>query len=491
MYPILFSSTTTSFTTNGIGRLSDASECKVVEERNGSYELEMDYPMTGIHFSDLVNGNIIYAKPSQNGKLQAFRIYRNERKVGDICKIYARHISYQLSFIPVIKFSAASCTTALNGLKNHAIESCPFTFSTDITSAGSFVVTEPDSLRAYLGGKEGSILDIWHGEYEWDNYNVIYHKNRGSDKGVQIVYGKNLIDLTQEENIENTVTGIFPYWQSQGNQTTDGHTLYSKTTAEWKQQGDTVPNADDVYVYTDYKKVTNSDGTYTYTPGYKVGDGETKLSDLAFLKEDDDRLLTAVTYIELDEKIVYSDKASNFPFKRTIVKDFTQQFQNAPSQQQLKEYTTQYIKENNIGVPAVSLDVKFVNLFETPEYKDVAALQTVSLCDTVTVVFEKLGISTIEDLIYCFPRGYENRSRICSLLPIQENISASYVLTVSSEVKNAKVTIKGFRAGKAPRHVYEKNYGVESLFEEALNFVLNSLVSNSNLRSIYLVLSSP
>jgi len=63
---------------------------------------------------------------------------------------------------------------------------------------------------------------------------------------------------------------------------------------------------------------------------------------------------------------------------------------------------------------------------------------------------EKLGISTIEDLIYCFPRGYENRSRICSLLPIQENISASYVLTVSSEVKNAKVrnglTISKFRA---------------------------------------------
>lgn len=42
------------------------------------------------------------------------------------------------------------------------------------------------------------------------------------------------------------------------------------------------------------------------------------------------------------------------------------------------------------------------------------------------------------------------------------------------EVCNAKVTIKGFRAGKAPRHVYEKNYGAESLYDEALNVILNS-----------------
>lgn len=42
---------------------------------------------------------------------------------------------------------------------------------------------------------------------------------------------------------------------------------------------------------------------------------------------------------------------------------------------------------------------------------------------------------------------------------------------------NAKVSIKGFRAGKAPRSVYEKHYGVESLYDEALNEVLNTKAS--------------
>ena len=395
MYPILFNKTATSFTTNGIGRLSEAASCKVVEERNGSYELEMEYPMTGIHFGDLVNDNIIVAKPFQNGGLQAFRIYKVNKKANGLAQIYARHISYQLSFIPVHpSFTAGSASTALNGLKSRVAENCPFTFWTNVTRSGTFIVNKPDSFRALLGGQEGSVLDIFHGEYEWDNYAVKLHESRGADNGVTITYGKNLIDLSQEENIENTITGIYPYWSTDGGQTTDGHTIYSNTTAYWNAQTTLKPNENDVYIYTDHGTRQNSDGTTTKTPGYKIGDGSTLLSALAFLNDDDERLLNVTTYIELDEKVVYSSNANNFPFKRSVVMDFTSEFENAPSQQQLRAYTQQYITENEIGVPKVSLDVKFINLFETPGYEDVAALQAVKLCDTVTVIFPKLNISS-------------------------------------------------------------------------------------------------
>ena len=331
MVPVLFSSNATSFTTNGIGRLSDASKCIVTEERNGSYELEMEYPIGGLHFENLVNGNIIYAKPSQGGSYQAFRIYKVNKKAKGVSSIYARHISYQLSFIPVSAFEASTASSALSGLKSHAAESCPFNFYTNGNlRAGSFVVTKPDSIRALLGGQEGSILDTYQGELKWDNYNITLYAARGSNKGVTIVYGKNLIDLSQEENIENTVTGIYPYWLKEGNQETD----------------------------------------------------------------EDGNILETETYVELPEKVIHSARASNFPFQRTVPKDFTSEFDNAPTVAQLRSYTNQYISENNIGIPAVSLSVKFINLFETPGYKDVAALQTVELCDTVTVIFPKLGVSS-------------------------------------------------------------------------------------------------
>ena len=53
MIPLLFSENSTAFTTNGIGRLADAISCVVTEERNGMYELEMEYPIDGQHFEDI------------------------------------------------------------------------------------------------------------------------------------------------------------------------------------------------------------------------------------------------------------------------------------------------------------------------------------------------------------------------------------------------------------------------------------------------------
>ena len=45
-------------------------------------------------------------------------------------------------------------------------------------------------------------------------------------------------------------------------------------------------------------------------------------------------------------------------------------------------------------------------------------------------------------------------------------------LDKSFAINNAKVTLQGFRKGKAPRSVYEKHYGVESLYNDALNEIL-------------------
>ena len=94
----------------------------------------------------------------------------------------------------------------------NVIGSTPFTMTTDITNTTSnFTLDIPRSFRECLGGYEGSLLDVFRGEYEWDNLTVRMLAHRGADNGVRIAYGKNLTDFTQEENIENVFDAVYGY----------------------------------------------------------------------------------------------------------------------------------------------------------------------------------------------------------------------------------------------------------------------------------------
>lgn len=314
MIPILFAPDTTDFTTNGLGRLSDATACNVHEVLNGEFELEMQYSITGALYSQIVHSAIICAAPGDGRDPQPFRIYKITKPMGGVITINAEHISYQLSSIPVSPFTATGVVEAFEGLKSHAAGDCPFAFWTDKTTAGTFAVTAPASIRSRLGGSEGSIIDTYKGEYEWDGYTVRLYNRRGQDAGVRLAYGKNITDLTQEENIANVVTGVYPYW-------------------------------------------TGSDGEYT----------------------------------ELSEKIVLSDAASAYPYPRIVSLDCSGEFEAQPTETELREYATNYLAD--AGTPAVSIDVSFVALWQTEEYKDIAPLERVQLGDTVTVDFAKLGVS--------------------------------------------------------------------------------------------------
>lgn len=203
-----------------MGVLRDAVSCAVTEERNGAFELEMVYPITGQHYSSLALRGLILAKPNPYGEAQYFRIYKISRPINGQVTVNAQHISYDLSGIPVGPCKALNAVDALQQLKSHAAVSCDYTFWTDIQTVADFAVTVPGSLRSLLGGVEGSVLDVYGGEYEWDNTTVKLHSQRGTDRGVTIRYGKNLTDLTQEESCAEVYTGVYPYWvDSDGNVT--------------------------------------------------------------------------------------------------------------------------------------------------------------------------------------------------------------------------------------------------------------------------------
>lgn len=219
--PILYSATETDFSNNGLGILGDCVSCEVTEEANGSFELVMRYPMGGIHYEDIADRSIIKAKADQFRDPQLFRVYSISKPMSGIVTVSAEHISYDLSGIPVAPFTAGSVALALADLKNNAVTDCPFDFWTDKDTSGTFSVSVPSSIRSRLGGVEGSILDVYGGEYEFDNYTVKLHNNRGMNRGVSIRYGKNLTDIKQEQNCASVATGIYPYWAGD----VDGNTV--------------------------------------------------------------------------------------------------------------------------------------------------------------------------------------------------------------------------------------------------------------------------
>lgn len=309
MKPVLFAPTATTFETNGLGKLSDAASCTVKETRNGAFELTLKYPVEGIHYAEIQQRSIILAKPNPVDLAQPFRVYRISKPINGLVTVYAYHISYDLTGIPVSPYSAASVQAALAGFSTYAAVTNPFTFWSDMTASGDFTVKAPASVRSLLE----TVLEVYGGEYKYDKYTVRLYQQRGVNRGVTIRYGKNLTDLKQDENCSNVYTGVYAYYS-------DGNGIV-----------ETSP------------KVTPAPGTYDYT--------------------------------------------------RVLPLDLKAEFKEAPTAEALKAAAEQYMSDHNIGVPEVSLNVSFVQLEQTQEYKDLALLERVELCDTVTVIFERLGVN--------------------------------------------------------------------------------------------------
>ena len=442
MIPVLYEENETEYLSNGLGRLTDAISCTVHQERNGIYELSMRYPHEGIHAAEITANRIIYAEPEFGKGPQPFIIRDVDKTLAEI-QITARHRSYDASYYAVAEFGqtkvvpyqvtpvlydhdlevigtlddlgqyqvaeagstwtltmiypasgryahqittstyiyaqpaigrdlhlfditeigegewdgaaaleiTATCPVtpdvpreynqmtvaqALSYISDYAaqIQTLPFTFSTEPKSAGDEWATQllkfwneaPTSLRELLGEDSGSLSNVFGGEWEYDDFRMILHEERGHDNGVQYRYGKNITDISERINIDDLYTHAFAYW-----------------------------------------KGTASSSTNTEQGQYYVKRG-------TIIKALDDQ------YDQM------------FPTPRMMIIDASSDFEQEPTTEELDAYTTKYIKDNKVGVPTVTINVSVVDLASTEEYEDIVSLETVNLCDTVTVVFPQFGV---------------------------------------------------------------------------------------------------
>lgn len=210
MIPIL--SASYPYTGNGLGGLSDCIEYTVTHEVNGEYEFSMKYPVTGEHFDELAINYFVTAIPDNLTPAQPFRIYRITKPLNGVVTVYARHISYDMSGIVVEPFSAGSLTEAVTVLPTKCTPASPVTIQTDRTVATGITLSEPRTLWKLLGGQAGSFLDVYGGEWDFNGLTATLKTRLGSDRGVEIRYGKNMTALEQDATIESTYAGVYPYW---------------------------------------------------------------------------------------------------------------------------------------------------------------------------------------------------------------------------------------------------------------------------------------
>lgn len=347
MKPILYDADRTSFPAgvdNGLGVLADAMFCKVTQELNGQYELELHYPVEGIHYEEIALRAILRATVDPDGKPQPFRVYRIVPGMNGTAAIYARHIAYDLGGYVVSPFTAADAPSAVAAIKSHAMPTdFPFALTTDKTTVAAMAVTVPSSAWGLLGGQQGSLLDVYGGEYEFDEWAVRLLTRRGADRGVSVRYGKNLTDLTQDASCANCYTGAVPYWRG-------------------------------------------NDVTVTAAPVYAEGD---------------------------------------FGYTRLMPLDLSSSFEQQPTQEQLQAAAASYIKQNRLGVPAVSWDVKLALLAQSSGYEDVAFLEQIYLGDTVGVYFHRLGVDAkarVNKIVWdCLLERYDS----VALGSVKANIAAT------------------------------------------------------------------
>ena len=216
-YPILYKANETNFEHLGVSVLSDASKCHVSREKNGIYILEFDYPVNGKDVDKIKEGMYIKSDAGYRTKNQRFVVSKITKTQNEF-KIYCQHISQVKTTMnairPDITLTNVSAMGALTAWRDNLLDSREeFFVQSDIGTLNSttWKVENIENARDALGGKAGSILDVWGGEYEFDNLNITLHKNMGIDNPTIIAYGKNLLDLEQEQSILETYTSVFPF----------------------------------------------------------------------------------------------------------------------------------------------------------------------------------------------------------------------------------------------------------------------------------------
>lgn len=334
MKPILFNENETRFDTYGLGEI-DVLDIQIERIRNGNYTIYFEYPANGPLASVFKNGMQIKADAGTRTKNQTFDITRVVKNSGKTIKVYGHHIKHRLEKIVFRNGQAfgGSAFTALATLKNVIVGDNNWDVASDITTTGkgTFDISKMESVHSALGGVEGSILDIYGGEYEFDNRTIRLHKQLGRTAPTVLEYGRNILSVESDESVEGVYTTVYPF---------------ASYTPE--SQGDTGGRSPEPVVVDIPEKVVDS----KYRPLYT------------------------------HQKIKVVDFSSSFKEKEI------------PTPEKLRKLATDYMNNNEIGKPNLNVKIEYVDLASTLDSATKQVMEEIELCDIIPVYYPPLGITS-------------------------------------------------------------------------------------------------
>ena len=380
MNPVLYKADERSFRTFGLGEISDAYKVTVTRERNGNYDLYIKYPVNG-HFASVFKEEMkIKSDAGKRTKWQTFEINRIVKNSSEHIEIYARHISMRTSDLalrPIVRASNVNAEAALRIWKNNLVGDDVFDVSSDIKSLGniSWEIDKVGSARKALGGASGSILDVFGGEYEFDNNLIILHKQMGRKAPTVLEYGRNLLSVEEERLLDGNYTSIYPFAR--------------------------------------------------YTPS---SNGSSERSSNEESRE---------VLVTLPEHILDSPYLRLYAQRRISLVDFSSKFddKHPPTAEKLRSLGQSYIKTNNIGAPKISTEVSYVDLSHTLDYQDFGVMEEVELCDIIPLYYPQFDITTTtEKVVKVVYDVYTDSNEEITLGTIGQSLSSSMTAGIADRL---------------------------------------------------------
>lgn len=326
----IYSASNTDYTKNGDTPLFPLS-ASVHVILNGAWEAELTHPIDREGRWKYIVEEAVVKMPSFNGD-QLFRIKTKEKSDSGVTAnmepifMDAMNDCFLVDVRPTVKNGQAALDimTAPNG---------KYSGRSNIVKTSTAYYQFKNLIEAINGDDDNSFINRWGGEIMFDNYTVIINTQIGSDRGVELRYGKNIPQdgMSEEVDIRDVVTRIYPKAYNGYTMTNDGYV--------------------DSPLIRSYPTVKCATITFD----------DVKMRADAQEDDEENGVVICDTQSELDAAL--REKCND-----------------------------QY--DAGIDKPKVNISADMVLLQNTEQYKDYSVLETVSLGDTIHCINNHLGITT-------------------------------------------------------------------------------------------------